>query len=331
MGTRVQAFEASAPCSFCPNGEAITEPDKEVSLPEFSFQGTCETVDSLVGTLLSADDKECKQLQEISPYCGCPSTIPNPCSLCPDGRNVPFPELEIPWLDGAFHGISPTCSLVEAFLANQSADAQVCELSQVLIASYCGCPALPNRCEICPGEPTLQDEYKDKVLPFLAIDELGFTGTCETLYLAQYQLSADQDWCGNGKLVAFYCGCNDGVLGYYGTSTTQEQAAVVWVARAVGIMSLIASSIILWNIVRDVQKRSSVYHQMMILVAIFDSITSLVWIVGPAAIEETNPSTGLSWGIYGTQGSTDSCTASGFFYQLGTSSDLSSILCLSSC
>lgn len=321
MGALVQAIDASArPCSFCPNGEAITEPDKEVSLPEFAFQGTCETVASLVGTLLSAHDKECKQLQEISPYCGCPSKIPNPCSLCPDGSNVLFPDLEIPWLDGAFDGISPTCSLVEAFLANQPADDYVCEMSQLFIASYCGCSALPDHCEICPGEP-LQDEYKDTVLPFLAMDELGFTGTCETLYLAQYQLSADQDWCGNGKLVAFYCGCNDGVLGYYGTSTTQEQAAVVWVARAVGIMSLIASSIVLWNIIRDVQKRSSVYHQMMILVATFDSITSLVWIVGPAAIEETNPGTGLSWGIYGTQGSTASCTASGFFYQLGTSRD----------
>lgn len=82
------------------------------------------------------------------------------------------------------------------------------------------------------------------------------------------------------------------------------------------MISLVASVLVLYHIVRNKQKRK-VYHQIMTLIAMFDVVTSLVWIVGTAAVDEYYSATGQLWSIYGAKGTEDTCTASGFFLQLG--------------
>jgi hypothetical protein len=74
---------------------------------------------------------------------------------------------------------------------------------------------------------------------------------------------------------------------------------------------------VLWDITRDKKKRTSVYHQLIALIAIFDVNTSLVWMVGTLPVTKYSELTGLEWGIYGAQGNEASCDAQAFFFQLG--------------
>lgn len=72
------------------------------------------------------------------------------------------------------------------------------------------------------------------------------------------------------------CRCNDNLLPYMGTSTIAQQAAVVWIPRVVGLVSLVSSALILYHILRGKCKRKVYQHQMMILIAVLDIVTSLV-------------------------------------------------------
>jgi hypothetical protein len=302
------------PCKFCSRGD-ITEPEKLISIPGFEFLNHCEAVDALIPAVLLENDKECQLIQSLSTYCGCPKPE-DACSLCTtDGSSVPDPEKEVPWLAATFGGIVPTCSIVEAYAASLGASDEAC--SELLpIGSHCGCPALEDHCVYCPGE-TLREEYMSVELPFLDDPGLNITGTCELYYLSQYQIPQDDDRCDLSIYVTFHCGCNDGVLGYLGTSTANQQAFIAWLPRAVALLSLAGSLIVLWDIMRNKKKRASVYHQLITLIAIFDIITSLVWMIGTFAVTEYSNLTGLEWGIYGANGNEASCQAQSFFFQLG--------------
>lgn len=298
----------STSCSFCTRGD-ITEPDKLLSVPDFAFVDTCGYLDHAVAVLLEEDDPQCQRLQALSTYCGCPPPEDS-CTFCPDGSPVGDPDKEVPWLADVFNGNIPTCELVEAWLAGLPTMDDSCS-SMRLLSAYCGCAARPDHCEFCPGE-TLKEEYYNVELSG------GLRSSCELYFMAQYQLSRDDSQCDQSKLVVHNCGCNDGFLPYYGTSTVGQQAALVWIPRVVAFLSLVASSLIFYHILRTKSKgkRLSMYHQMMLMIATFDAITSLVWLVGTSAIQEYSD-TGHPWGIYGAKGNNATCTASGFFLQLG--------------
>lgn len=303
-------------CDFCPRGD-ITEPDKPVAIPGFEFLDSCGKVDSIVKDIFTSDAAECIQLQDLlGTYCGCPPPE-NACTLCPDGSPVPDEYLskELPWLATAFGGTAPTCEFLEAYMTTNESGDEGCTSLQITSAS-CGCPALPDHCVYCPGE-TLQEEYSQKVLPFVGNPDLGVTGTCEIYWYTQYQISQDDIRCDHSSVLTFHCGCNDGILGSWGATTEEQQIAMLWIPRVVGSFSLIAASMVLRHTLTDQKKRASVYHQMVFMIAIFDIVTALVFIVGAAAVEEMNPETGLTHGIYGAYGNDTSCKASGFFYQLG--------------
>jgi hypothetical protein len=283
--------------------------------------GSCSKVDTFVPLVLTSDDTECQLLQSISTYCGCPRAE-NSCTMCPDGSPPLYPQREIPFLKGIIQGVVPTCEIVEAFIASYSNDEVVCRTIH-LMSNYCGCPAIPNHCQFCGGVP-LQEEFYNVPLLELLSDEygtqnLGITPTCEGLYSAQYQLNTGDDFCRNARFITFQCGCNDGVMEYFGATTIHQQAVLAWLPRAVAIVSLIASLFVLRDILKDKKKRASVYHQLVIVIAVFDCVTSLVWIVGTAAIPKIAWH-GLPSGVYGSLGNEATCTAQGFFFQLGFAS-----------
>lgn len=314
------------PCTFCTRGE-ITLPDKPISIPGYEFIQTCGQIDVLLPSYFKEDASECSLMQSLSTYCGCPA-VEDSCSLCPDGSAVPDTDKEVPWLAAAFDGIIPSCGLVEAYVASISTDDGTCSSLQAM-SGYCGCPAMDDHCVFCPGE-TLQDEYKDFELPFLSNEEMGITGTCEMFFLTQYQLPKDHEYCALSQHVTFNCGCNNGVLGYYGTSTTQQQAVLAWLPRATAALSLLGSAFIFMDILKDKRKRGSVYHQLVLVCACFDTISSFVWIVGTAAVEVMHKRIGLPWGVYGAHGNIATCTAQGFFFQLGKSGSSVQILVFTS-
>lgn len=299
------------PCDFCSRGE-ISRPDRNVTIPGYEFLDTCGTIDSLAPALLTDDNPQCEILQSLSSYCGCPP-VQDSCSLCRDGSPVELPEKTFPWLAGVFGGIAPTCELVEAYAASFGSDDAKCH-SLHAISSHCGCPAVSNHCVYCDGE-ALKEEYRDVELPGLA--NFGIIVTCDIYFLTQYQYNTDHEFCKYNEIVSSHCGCNNGVSGLYGVSNTTQQEAALWVPRVVGVISLFASFLILLDIGKSETKRSKVYHQLVAIIAVFDVITSVVWIVGPAAAPAISEFTGLSSEIYGASGSDATCTAQGFFLQLG--------------
>lgn len=294
-------------------------PEKEINVPGYAFLTSCSAVDQLLPLVLTEDDADCQLARSLSTFCGCPPPEDS-CNLCPDGSAVAFPDLEVDWLSDQFGGFVPTCEMVEAYVASSSTTDPVCVALQ-LTSSYCGCPALDNHCTACGGEP-LKEEYRNIELPFLKErlyqnQDGAIPATCEMVYLAQYQVPQNDEICRQGDYVSFHCGCNDGLFEYFGTKNTTQQAALVWIPRCVGIISLIASLLILWNILRVTEKRASLYHQLVSTIAAFDIVTSLVWIVGAAAMNPIYPSTGMNFGVYGTHGNDYTCNAQGFFFQLG--------------
>lgn len=315
-----QLPKASDPCIFCTRG-AITKPEKAINISGYEMIDSCATVDTLVPLVLTSDAPECQLLQSISTYCGCPRPEDS-CTFCPDGSPPPNPDREIPFLKGEFQGVVPTCEIVEAFIANLSTGDVLCHTMQ-LISSYCGCPAIPNHCQFCGGAP-LQEAFYDFPLLELLRDEYGtknlaINPTCEAFYSAQYQITPGDALCRNAQFLTFNCGCNDGVMEYLGAKTVNQQAVLAWVPRVVAIVSLVASLLVLRDILQDKKKRASVYHQIVIFVAIFDCVTSLVWIVGTAAIPKIAWH-GLPSGVYGAVGNEVTCTVQGFFFQLGLAS-----------
>lgn len=302
------------PCTFCTRG-MITEDEKPIHIPGYEFINSCGSIDSLLPAFLTEDDPQCQQLQSISTLCGCPPPDDS-CSFCPDGSAITYPDKEVPWLVAAFGGIVPTCELVEAYSASLISEDETCSLLQA-ISSYCGCRPLDNACSYCNGEP-LQKEFYDVVIPVLSNEALGIIGTCELYWETQYQLLESDIFCELSGYIDIHCGCNGGHLPYYGTSTEGEQKMLAWLPRGIGTISLIASCLVLLHILKSPKKRAGVYQQFIILIAVFDIVTSLVWVVGPAAVKKVNKLSGLPWGIYGAQGTTATCTASGFFFQLGT-------------
>jgi hypothetical protein len=312
-------------CKFCPRGE-ITEPNKPVAIPGFEILDTCGVLDKALGNMLAAGDAECTQLQDLfGTYCGCP--LPeNACSLCSDGSPVTdeYREKELTWLTQTFGGTAPTCGFLEAFMTSYESGDEGCSSLQITSAA-CGCPALPDHCVYCPGE-TLQEEYYDTVLPFVSNEALGVVGTCELYWYTQYQIPESDLQCAQSSVLTFHCGCNNGLLGSWGSTTETQQMAMAWIPRVVGIFSLIATSLVLYHILRDKKKRSSVYHQLIVLIVMFDIVTALVFIVGAAAVQRMNPETGLLNGVYGAYGNEASCKASGFFYHLGKLCLLSAIV-----
>jgi hypothetical protein len=318
----------AAPCGICNNSSTIMFSildSKTLSLPGYPQVKSCESLLKQIWVVSSL--QECQRLQSYSIlYCGCPPIFKkDSCSLCPgDDKNnntaVQFhTDRTVRWWKNStiFAGDVPTCGLIQAFAATLSSNDPTCSYLQETTSVYCGCPALPNYCRFCGGKPLTQ-EYKDQELPFLTNTELGIQGTCELYYEKQYRISEDASVCqGEIPWRVYHCGCDNGVLRYFGAQSVSDQIAFVWIQRSSAILSLLGSVSILYYALCSKQRRCLVYHQFMALVAAFDLNTSIVLLIGPLAINRWDNSIGLSWGIYGAMGNKGSCTAQGFFFHTG--------------
>lgn len=312
------AQAVAGPCSFCTRGN-ITTPQKPINIPGLEFLTDCASIDALAPFAFTNDAPECVLMQKISTYCGCPPPEDS-CSLCHDGEPVPNGDLEVQWLKQIM-GFAPTCDLMDAITASYPSKSDPCRDLQYSASSYCGCPGIVNHCVFCDGEPFDEAYRQVSLSPVLTdsiLSEDGSLVTCEMAYFAQYQVPNDVYMCSFfNDFLAFHCGCSNGEFLYMGASNKEEKKALVWVPRAVGMVSLAASLFVLWDISSSKKKRRSLYHQLICLIVIFDIVTSLVWIVGPAALPSVLDKTGMANGIYGTGGSDATCTAQGFFFQLG--------------
>lgn len=302
-------------CPTCPNGDVtILEPSKEIHIPSMPFQ-TCAELDRATNLLLPQDSEYCGFIQSFSNMCGCPSisNSQDSCNLCKDGSTVYTNEKLVPFFQNVFRGIVPTCGMVQAYASSQfkSDTPQCLEMQQ--FGSFCGCPPLKHycelECEIGDGENNnnLPAEIQNKILinHRLSLPK-GVTLTCEAFLSTHYQISAKERECRQANAQAWECGCSSSSSS--SSSSSKSNASVPWISRLIGTLSMISASLVMIEIGSTVTKRNTTFHQIILSIATFDFITAIVWIVGPAYLDEDEISS--------------ACRAQGFFRQLGQTSVL---------
>eukprot|EP00956_Cyclotella_meneghiniana_P046042 scaffold396303_cov63-Cyclotella_meneghiniana.AAC.1 len=114
--------------------------------------------------------------------------------------------------------------------------------------------------------------------------------------------------CRLAQSVNYICGCEG--TGYAGANTETKQKMLVWMPRVSAILSIMGSLFIIFNILRS-GRRKELYMQIMIFMSMFD-------IIGSAAYSFTTLPTPTDDYLYGSQGNDATCTAQGFFIQVGT-------------
>jgi hypothetical protein len=135
---------------------------------------------------------------------------------------------------------------------------------------------------------------------------------------------------------AYVCGC--GVRPYLGATTEGQQAALAWIPRCAGFLSAIGSLMIIWDVFVVSKKRTrlnsnsnysmngrlTMLQQLLGGLSIFGIFSSFANIFSTLPIPEykyfESSSTLIPTGVYGAKGNANTCTAQGFFIQLGYTS-----------
>jgi hypothetical protein len=233
-GTSVE----SSPCSLCHEGAAFSLSNRSISIPDFPFK-TCAQLSDALALLLNSGSEQCLFLsQSFSSFCGC--TMPdNACTLCSDGSPAPYASQQMDFLKDEFGGIVPTCDVFESFVAGLTSGSDKCVELQ-LFGSFCGCPAIDDHCEFCPGE-SLSDAYHNKTVHELK-SFLGFETTCGiSIDYLQYQLPRTSALCQTGQSYNHICGCSGGVFSYLEADTVSKQAALAWLPRISALLAFVVS------------------------------------------------------------------------------------------
>lgn len=102
---------------------------------------------------------------------------------------------------------------------------------------------------------------------------------------------------------------------YLGASTTPQKRALIWVSRTSALLSFGGASYILWDILHQPKLRDTVYHQLLLGMATFDSITAIAWGFSTLPIDTQQMDH-----VEGAKGNAATCTTQAFFIQLGFTS-----------
>ena len=260
-----ELVQPPAQCSICPTTTttpidssedhqtiAMMHPNKTLNMDGFPFQ-TCQDLQDAAGMLLLEGSSQCESLKLFGHYCGCsileeeeeePRT---PCTMCPDGTPVPFPDRPYPRLKDIFGGFVPTCAVVESSLmVGTERGSDQCDALQ-LFASYCGCPARENHCVYCAGMDNVPPSYANQTLDLFATyfgAEHGSGGavTCSEAWYTQYQMPSGDNLCFLARRGSFLCGCNGGENMYANANTKTQKFFLAWIPRVSGGLSILVSA-----------------------------------------------------------------------------------------
>ena len=302
---------APTPCNLCPSGANMTTPNANISIPGFPFR-TCHELNDAVIFLTDEGSPQCDLVQSISSLCGCPPPQDQQerCTLCEDGSSAPFPDKPVQWATGAFLGVTPTCALYEAYVNGLSQDDTSCSLAQTL-GPHCGCaPSVQDHCVFCEGGFPQESLQNDMYIIDTDEENTGIAPTCELFETFQYSLRPRDGFCMVGQYLGYVCGCNGGRAKYYGADQQWQKILLVWLQRVSGILSFIGATCIQVDVIRDKRRRARLYNQLVFAMSIFDDMTALALMVGPAAIPTIHD-------FYGVAGNDLSCQIQGFFVQAG--------------
>lgn len=288
----IQPTISASPCTVCPDGSAITVPDKVVDIPGVPSVD-CATVEKLIPVMFQDDSsQECQLVHQLSTMCGCPQAK-GCCRLCPDGSSVSKPAAPVDVFSEHFGGSVPSCEVVEAYLHSFSEVDWFCSYAQQEeVWETCGCPV---------GLESSGGGYTD------SSPHYGSTNATQPPTIPQFDTSGF-------------------ILGFFGADTTKQGTILYSLMRASAILSIIGALVVIQDNLRSPKKRQGLYNQLIVSMAFFDVIhaiaVALVDIPRPA---DDLLSTGHERGTMAT------CKIQGFAVQLGGLSSLFANVSLSTC
>ena len=99
-----------------------------------------------------------------------------------------------------------------------------------------------------------------------------------------------------------------------GADTEAKQAVLAWLPRISAILSILGSMFIIYDTTKSREQRKKVNKQLLLGLSIFDILGAWGYAFTTFPIPEDH-----EYGpIYGAKGNEATCTAQGFFIQLGT-------------
>ncbi|KAL7467731.1 hypothetical protein ACHAXS_007969 [Conticribra weissflogii] len=160
-----------------------------------------------------------------------------------------------------------------------------------------------DKCSFCPHHDI---EYPNRLVPLF-----GDNIACWQMqgFYENMDIPKDSQNCVLAQSMNFICGC-DGP-GYAGANTHTKQAVLAWLPRVMAIVSTLGSLFILYDTTKTIQKRRKLLNQMLSTLSVFDGLGSIAYAF-------TTLPTPVSDYIYGSRGNDATCTAQGFFIQIGT-------------
>lgn len=162
-----------------------------------------------------------------------------------------------------------------------------------------------DQCSFCPDND-ITYEYRERYVPLF-----GENITCWNMqaFFERFEVDEDSENCQLAQSMNYICGCKGS--GYAGADTEAKRNALVWVPRVMAILSGLGSTFVLVDVLRVKKRRSNVFHQLMAQISFFD-------IIGSIAYSFTSLPIPTDYYFQGSRGNEASCTAQGFFIQVGT-------------
>eukprot|EP00526_Cylindrotheca_closterium_P005229 CAMPEP_0113621150 /NCGR_PEP_ID=MMETSP0017_2-20120614/10800_1 /TAXON_ID=2856 /ORGANISM="Cylindrotheca closterium" /LENGTH=631 /DNA_ID=CAMNT_0000530873 /DNA_START=174 /DNA_END=2069 /DNA_ORIENTATION=+ /assembly_acc=CAM_ASM_000147 len=325
------------------------------------FTPTCQMLQAYLNSI-EAETEECSNLvNDLLPgQCGCGSNSTTSlgdlelCQIC-EGEGDVFraPERDITavieglGLDIVFpsHNTSKdniTCGELQDTLSNQPERSLICQRRFLsFFRGMCDCPWKDKKGRRSCAETLNCDSAAftpDRKLDFVVEEfQYPFAPTCQEIAWVMEGFDEEANSCLAASQFAFVCGC--GIRPYLGATTTTEQAVLAWVPRVSGLLSAIGSILI----IRDVLFRTrtgrsanrnygsifngdlTILQQLVVGMSVFDLCSSGANIVSTLAIpryQYFDAPGAIPTGVYGAMGNDGTCTAQGFFLQLGYTSAL---------
>jgi len=194
---------------------------------------------------------------------------------------------------------------MEAYTHGHDADSEFCQLAQQ-VGSFCGCPAIEHHCVYCPQGGFAPDMYREDPKIVQLKQDLKVEPTCEMIESTQFQWNDDSSTCVLGKLTAFLCGCSNGEFNYAGANTEAKRNVFEWTSRIAGVLSLLGTTAIQYDVLSNKRKRTHVYNRLVLVMSIFDEFTAIGLLIGTAAMPSQN-SLGVPLEYPGSAGNVATC------------------------
>jgi hypothetical protein len=243
------------------------------------------------------------------------------CNLCSNGAPVGYPDMDLTGallesagssysdLMNELDGVVLTCGLLDQLLASGFFDCEEVKVARKFAGGICGCPPNgANFCDICPNDDQipLPDKRVGLALDYFPLEQAP---TCGQMGQVLTQFKESTRTCFGARTYNYMCGCNNGEMQYFGADNRAKKAALAWITRVSGTLSLLGSILIIWDVLRARSKRASVYHELVCCMSLFDISLSMCYIL--SSLVTPKYIHGEPSGVYGAQGNDATCTAQG--------------------